>query len=158
MPSRSAVGSIAAMIAAVALPLTVGAQSTVSLEGAWVVVERSFVRGDSSWVVTDPQPGVYLFTATHYGVQEIRESGPRTTFSDDTPDSERLAAFEVFHAHSGAYEVVGDELRVTPDVAKSPNTMSGATYTYGLEWDGAEVAIVRRAPGEVRTTLLRRIE
>lgn len=139
-------------------PNPMAAQSAPTLEGAWRVVERSYERGDSSWVVESPQPGLYLFTGTRYSVQEIRESGPRPSFTDDTSSSDRLAAFDVFHAHAGSYVVAGDQLRVTPIIAMSPNTMDGATHTYGLVWAGSEIQITRSAADEVRTTRLRRIE
>ena len=136
----------------------VRAQAPESLEGAWEVVERAFTRGDSSWVVTDPQPGFYLFTETRYGVQEIRESGPRSDFDDSTDDMIRLAAFDVFHAHAGTYQIIENRLLVSPAIAKSPNTMNGSTYEYELQWSGDEVSIVRTALNEVRTTRLQRIE
>jgi len=129
-----------------------------TLEGAWEVVERSFVRGDSSWAVPDPQPGIYLFTGTWYGVQEIRESRKRADFEASTDDLDRLAAFDVFHAHAGTYQVVDDRLLVTPSIAKSPNTMNGSTYEYTLRWIEEDILIVRTAPNEVRSTRLRRIE
>lgn len=130
------------------------------LTGAWEVVERSYERGDSSWVNRSPEPGLYVFTDRYYSVQEIRESGPRAPFTDTTTDMERLAAFDVFHAHGGTYEVVGDRLRVTITIAKGPNTMDGGTYEYGLEREGALLRVIRVAPGgtEVRITVLRRVE
>ena len=35
----------------------------------WEVVERSYERGDSSWVNGTPEPGLYVFTEQHYSVQ-----------------------------------------------------------------------------------------
>ena len=69
------------------------------------------------------QEGLYVFTESHYSVQEIRDSGPRPIFTADTTDPERLAAFDVSHAHGGSYEITGDRLLVQIWIAKGPNTM-----------------------------------
>ena len=126
---------------------------------AWEVVGRSYERGDSSWVNRSPEPGLYVFTDRHYSVQEIRESGPRPPFDDSTTDDERLRAFEVFHAHGGTYEVVGDRLLMTITIAKGPNTMDGAITTYDLRWRGELLEVIRTsaAEGETRVTMLRRM-
>jgi len=130
-----------------------------ALTGAWEVVERSYQRGDSSWVNRSPEVGRYVFTERYYGVQEVRESGPRPDFTDTTTELQRLAAFDVFHAHGGPYEIVGDRLVITIDIAKSPNTMSGdTTFEYQLEFSGDQVRAIRAVQGERRTTTLRRLE
>lgn len=127
---------------------------------AWEVVERSYVRGDSSWVNREPQPGLYLFGQEHYSVQEIRESGPRPVFDETTTDAERLRAFDVFHAHTGTYEVVGSTLVVGITLAKGPNTMQGQGARYELRWRDDLLEVIRRsaAEREVRVTVLRRVE
>lgn len=135
------------------------AVAPTALTGAWEVVERSYQRGDSSWVNSSPEAGRYVFTERYYGVQEIRESGPRPDFTDTTTELKRLAAFDVFHAHGGPYEIVGDRLVISIDIAKSPNTMSGdATYEYQLDFSGDQVRVIRAVQGERRTTTLRRME
>lgn len=153
----------AAVLAFVLLPPSDGAAQShdeFDLRGAWEVVERTYERADSSWKNTRPEPGFYLFTANRYGVQEIRESGPRPVFDEETTDAERLRAFEVFHAHGGSYEVVGATLSVRILLAKGPNTMDGRVYEYGLSWEAGDLVVTRTAAAEseTRTTKLRRIE
>ncbi len=133
-------------------------QRDPGIRGVWHVVERSFTTPDTSWAVSDPQPGQYLFGETHFSVQEIRESGPRTLFGDHTTDLERLAAFDVFHAHSGTYEVTDSTLTIVPTLAKSPNSMDGRSYTYNYLIEGDRLSITRVADGIVRVTTLIRIE
>jgi len=145
---------------ACAQPPTPGPTDDVPLRGAWRVIERSYVRGDSSWTEADPAPGLYLFGRSYYGVQEIRESGRRALFDEATTDLERLAAFDVFHAHAGRYETTDTTLTIVPEVAKSPNSMDGRATTYVYALEGDRLTITRRAPveRELRTTVLVRLE
>ena len=133
-------------------------QHDAGIRGVWHVVERSFTTPDTSWAVGDPQPGQYFFGETHFSVQEIRESGPRTLFGDHTTDLERLAAFDVFHAHSGTYEVTDSMLTIVPTLAKSPNSMDGSSHTYNYLIEGDRLSITRVADGTIRVTTLIRVE
>ncbi len=128
------------------------------IRGVWHVVERSFTTPDTSWTVSDPQPGQYFFGATHFSVQEIRESGPRALFGEHATDRERLAAFDVFHAHSGTYEVSGSTLTIRPTLAKSPTSMDGRSYSYDYAIDGNRLTMTRRSGEETRVTTLVRVE
>ena len=149
--------SVALLTVALLRPESASAQTT--LVGAWEVVSRSYTRADSVWTERPVQEGLYIFTESHYSVQEIRDSGPRPVFTADTSDPERLAAFDVFHAHGGTYQIVGDRLIVQISIAKGPNTMVAGSGEYTVEWDGDEVLVIRNAPAEqeVRTTRIRRI-
>ena len=135
-----------------------GGSPDPEIRGVWHVVERSFTRPDTSWTVSDPHPGQYFFGETHFSVQEIRESGPRALFGERTADLERLAAFDVFHAHSGTYEVTDSTLTIVPTLAKSPNSMDGHSYSYDYAIDGNRLTITRRSGEETRVTTLVRVE
>ncbi len=131
----------------------------VSIRGVWRVTERSFSRPDSSWTNSNPEPGLYMFGERYFSVQEIRESGPRALFSDGTTELERLAAFDVFHAHSGTYETTDSVLTIVPTLAKSPNSMDGRSYSYAIDISGDRLTITRVSDdGETRVTTLTRIE
>jgi hypothetical protein len=130
-----------------------------SILGVWRVAERSYSRPDSSWTNSDPEPGLYIFGERYFSVQEIRESGPRVLFGESTTELERLAAFDVFHAHSGTYEITDSTLTIVPTLAKSPNSMDGSTYSYALELSGDRLTITRvSGDGETRVTILTRVE
>ena len=153
------------VVAAVATLLVVGVQlaggeQPAALEGVWAVQERLYARGDSSWTETMPQPGLYFFGNRHYAVQEIRESGPRSLFGESTSDLDRLAAFDVFHAHAGQYELSEGVMTIVPTLAKSPNTMDGRAHSYAYAIVGDALTITRESPadGERRVTILRRVE
>jgi len=124
------------------------------------VAERSYTTPDTSWTNTSPEPGQYFFGERYFSVQEIRESGPRTLFTPETADLERLAAFDVFHAHSGTYEIDGTTLTIRPTLAKSPNSMDGSAYRYAYDLTGDRLTITRTTTdgSETRVTILSRIE
>ena len=131
-----------------------------SIRGVWRVVERSFATAGSSRVETHPQPGQYIFAQRYFSVQEIRESGPRELLTAETSDSARLAAFDVFHAHSGTYETTDSTLTITPTLAKSPNSMDGSSYSYCISVCGDSLRI-KRVSGvrtQTRVTTLVRVE
>lgn len=131
-----------------------------SIRGVWRVVERSFTSNGSTRHEASPQPGLYIFAKRYFSVQEIRESGPRDLFTAETSDSARLAAFDVFHAHSGTYKATDSALTITPTIAKSPNSMDGSSYTYSISVSGDTLRI-KRVSGdgaETRVTTLVRVE
>ncbi|MFQ5705443.1 MAG: hypothetical protein ACE5HT_15675 [Gemmatimonadales bacterium] len=134
--------------------------ATHSIRGVWQVVERSFTRNGSTRIETNPQPGLYIFAERYFSVQEIRESGPRELFTAETSDPVRLAAFDVFHAHSGTYDATDSTLTIVPTLAKSPNSMDGSSYTYRLSYAGDSLKIKRVSEDgrETRVTTLVRIE
>jgi hypothetical protein len=72
----------------------------------------------------------------------------------------RLAAFDVFHAHTGTYEVEDSTLTILPVLAKSPNSMDGRPVTYAWTLERDRLTITRRsvAEQEVRITRLIRVE
>jgi hypothetical protein len=153
------------VVVALATMLLVGmrlasGEQVAAVTGVWAVQERSYARGDSSWTESTPQPGLYLFGNRHYAVQEIRESGPRRLFDEMTSDLDRLAAFDVFHAHAGRYELSDGVITITPTLAKSPNTMDGRAHSYAYELTGDALTLTRVSPaeGETRVTILRRVE
>ena len=154
-PNRAALVLFAKMVCA----CTGGGQGD-AIQGVWEVVERSYATPDTSWTNANPELGQYFFGAQYFSVQEIRESGPRPLFTPETSDAERLAAFDVFHAHSGTYTTDGSTLTIRPTLAKSPNSMDGSAYHYTYNLTGDRLTITRTVAdeSETRVTTLARIE
>jgi hypothetical protein len=106
-----------------------------ALQGAWTVTSWE-VEGES---VTAPQPGLILFTETHYTMMYVNGAQPRPRYAgEQMTDAEMMAAYTTFTANSGRYEVNGNELTTRAYVAKSPNYMAdwpenAETYTFRLE-------------------------
>lgn len=152
-------GAALVLFATMASACTGGRQGD-SIQGVWEVVERSYATPDTSLTNANPEPGQYFFGAQYFSVQEIRESGSRPLFTPETSDAERLAAFDVFHAHSGSYTTDGSTLTIRPTLAKSPNSMDGSAYHYAYDIVGDRLTITRTAAdeSETRVTTLSRIE
>jgi hypothetical protein len=159
---------------ALALFLTVACQSEPAepanpLVGAWRITEMTTISPDSTVTISNPQPGLYQFTETHYSMMYVPSGDPRPLDEGETPilgaliptDAEKIASWETFIANSGSYEVSGATLTTRPMVAKSANLMaSGGPLTMTYELMGDNMLHVSFTPVwspevETRTTLLR---
>jgi len=125
---------VTCVLLSVLCPVTVLAQS---LEGVWTVDEVVIGGGeDEGRHTADVQPGRYFFVGSNYSVMFVRGWEPRTLLSEDRTDEERLAAWSLFTANAGRFEVQGSTVTFTPSVAKNPNSMTDNSYEGELEWDG----------------------
>ena len=94
-----------------------------TLEGVWKVTEI-VVSGAGAYSVSAAQPGVFIFTKSHYSWMWVPGTTPRTLFKTQAPTSEeKLAAFDSLAASSGTYELNGSMATFRPIVAKGPNTV-----------------------------------
>ena len=142
-------------VLALGLPGVGVAQEGTPLEGAWLV---------TSWVVNgetiEAQPGLFLFTRTHYSTMFVPGAEPRAQYAGESmTDEDMLAAYPTIVANSGRYEVNGDEFTTRAYVAKNPNYMgsfpeNASTFGFRIEGDtltllvdGEEVATLRRVEG-----------
>jgi hypothetical protein len=162
------------IFAAFALILIVACQSAPTEEanplvGAWRVTEMTTTSPDSSFTISNPQPGLYLFTESHYSMMYVPAGEQRPLDEGDVSiigaliptDAEKVASWETIIANSGSYEVSGSTLTTRPMVAKSANLMaSGGPLTMTYELMGDNMLHVSFTPVwnpevETRTTLLR---
>lgn len=111
-----------ALTSALILPL--GAASQVSVEGAWTVSEWT-VDGETY----PAQPGLFVFTSTHYSIFFVNQSEARAQPAQPGPggmtDEEKVVAYDEFTANAGRYVVDGDTLTTRAFVAKNPGYMAG---------------------------------
>ncbi|HET9217259.1 MAG TPA: hypothetical protein VFR18_09790 [Terriglobia bacterium] len=95
------------------------AQAKSSLVGVWKITE---VVGPNP--IEKPQPSIYIFTAKHYSIMSVSGAASRKTdVNDRSSDSEKLAAWTPFTAHSGTYDSSGNEITLRQIVAKNPSVM-----------------------------------
>src|SRR5712691_12332793 len=107
--------------------VTIAAQSGSRgpLEGTWNVTEI-VVTGAGAFSAPSPNPGLFIFTKTHYSVFMVPVKQPRSLFETETPTTaEKVAAFDSMAANTGTYEISGSTLTVRPMVAKNPNCSTG---------------------------------
>jgi len=106
-----------------------------ALLGAWQIGETTVTTRDSTWVDSDPEPGVYLFTERHFSNMLI-QGGPREPFPPNPNAEQRLAAYDPFITDAGSYVRTDSTLVTSNRIAKVPNVMnSGVTYRYALSGD-----------------------
>jgi hypothetical protein len=124
-------------------------QTKPSVEGVWKVAEvvtPGATPADKATTITSPQPGLLIFTKSHYSSTLVTggEARPATEPPKDPQhltDAEKLARYEQwsrFAANAGTYEIKGSTIIRRPMVAKNPNVMDGTTpITSEYKLDGA---------------------
>ena len=114
--------SVLAILTVVSAAWRAAPAQDVDLQGAWLVTNITDAEGNE----IEAQPGLYLFTETHYSIMFVPGTDERTQFAGSDPtDEESLGAYNAFIANSGRYQVVGDQLTIRAYVAKHPNYMGG---------------------------------
>src|SRR5438094_10541176 len=89
------------------------------LTGAWKVTEIADANGSP---ITNPQPGLYIFTGQHYSFVRINGTRPLPNYpsNDKATDADKVAVFNSLYLNSGTYTVTANLLAKKAMVAKSP--------------------------------------
>jgi hypothetical protein len=111
------------------------AQTKSPVEGVWKIAEvipASSNTTEKPKPITNPQPGLLIFTKGYYSVVVVMGENPRAAVDvkdrQNLTDAEKLALFEqwrAFAANSGTYEIKGSTITRRPSVAKNVGVMSG---------------------------------
>lgn len=130
--------------ALLAVPAVAPAQEGSPVEGAWVITGSESAEGV---VKESAQPGLYIFTGTHYSTMFVSADEPRQDLPEEPTDAETAAAYNPFIANSGRYEISGDEITTRAYVAKFPAYMhrwpdNASTYKFAV--DGDEMVLTFR--------------
>ena len=151
--------------------ITVGlsfAQTPTSIQGAWRVTEVT-VTGANAGSNVSPQPGMYVFTKSHYSIITVNGTAPRKSISNaanpgQLTDAEKMARYEAwnqFTANAGTYQIAGNTLTTQAVVAKNPGVM-GTSGTREFKIEGRTLTLVQKSaagqPASQTTTRLTRIE
>lgn len=123
------------------------------LTGTWRVTGAK-TTGPNARTVTNPAPGLLIFTGNHYSRLLITTEEPRVALKDQAKASaaELVATWGPFNAASGTYEISGSNLICRPLVAKNPQVMApGAeiVYTFKLEGNTLTTTDARNGAGPV---------
>lgn len=122
-----------------------GARPT--LEGVWKPTEI-VMTGAGAYAVSAPQPGLFIFTKSHFSWMWTPGSTPRTLFKAAVPtNEEKVAAYDSLIPTSGTYELNGSTATFRYIVSKSPNVVSineqflieGDTLT--LTWTSSDLRV-----------------
>ncbi|MFN0278341.1 MAG: hypothetical protein ACKVRN_07035 [Pyrinomonadaceae bacterium] len=130
---------VLALLIAATMCISVAAQSKSGIQGVWKLTEVT-TTGPEGKTMKATQPGMYLFTKTHYSIINVVGDKPREVMEDySKATQEQLLSIFVngFRANAGTYEVKGGKLTVRPMVAKSPGYMMEGTWdTSAMKIDG----------------------
>jgi hypothetical protein len=110
------------------------AQTKSPVEGVWKIAEvmpASSSPTEKPTPITNPQPGLLIFTKGYYSVVTVTGPNARTSVDAKDPqnltDAEKLAFYEqwrAFAANSGTYEIKGTTLIRRASVAKNVGVMT----------------------------------
>jgi len=135
--------------------------------GVWAVASLTSTDAEGVETVNDnPQPGLYIFTGSHYSVTFVPGSEPREQFAggiwpmgDAIPtDEEQLTAYARFVSNAGTYAISGSTLTTDPVVAKHPNFMAQGINTYEFSVDGDTLQLTGEQGENTTQVTLTRIE
>lgn len=150
--NRTVVVTVAALVAVV-LSIPAWAQ-TPTLKGAWRVTAVTSVDGK---VNSSPEPGLFIFTDRHYGIQHVNTPRPAAA-GNQSPDKERLAVYDAFTANTGTYELKGSTLTTKPMVAKNPSVMSGPGQQSTIKFEGPSVLYITSPGPDGKGSTVRRLQ
>lgn len=139
------------LLAVAAVAVTVSGQSSASgnpLMGAWRVTEFADPNGSP---ITNPQPGLYIFTRQHYSFTRIQGTRPLPDYpsNDKATDADKVAVFNALYLNTGTYTVTGNQLATKAMVAKSKFAIGGAGNQYNFAVAGNTLTLTQRPSGAV---------
>jgi hypothetical protein len=121
------------------------------IEGVWKVIERETPDGKGK--ITNPAPGMRMFTAKHYAWMASPAERPARAFEQAT-DAEKAALWN-FVSQIGTYEIKGANVITHAMVAKDPAAMTPAhseEFTFRIEGNKLILKTVRPGGQWVWTT------
>ena len=141
-------GTLAAIALASSVAVIARQGNSPSIVGVWRVSEVTFT-GPNARKLTNPQPGLRIFTQRHYSINEVTAEKPRPELPDapaQGTDKQLAEAFGPFTGQAGTYEIRGNEITTRPIAAKSPNTMRPRNFaTSTIAVDGKTLTITGKS-------------
>jgi sugar lactone lactonase YvrE len=119
-----------------------------ALVGAWRVTE---IADANATPITNPQPGLYIFTRQHYSFTRINGTRPLPEYpsNDKATDADKVAVFNMLYLNTGTYTVSGNMLATRAAVAKSAFAIGGAGNQYEFAVTGNTLVLTQRPSGAV---------
>jgi hypothetical protein len=134
-----------------AVAVTIYGQSSTTdnpLVGAWRVTEIADANGPA---ITNPQPGLYIFTKRHYSFARINGTRPLPDYpsNDKATDADKVAVFNALYLNSGSYTVTANRLATKAMVAKSAFAIGGQGNQYEFIATGNALVLTQKPSGAV---------
>jgi hypothetical protein len=148
LAALGAVSTLFVTLVAIGTPALQG-QKKSQLEGVWKVAEVHPPQGNANanaTPLTNPQPGLLIFTKGYYSGMSVTANQPRTAPAaakdpSNLTDAEKIARYEQwapFIANAGTYELKGSTLTMHAMVAKNPDVMNpDSSITWEIKMEGA---------------------
>jgi hypothetical protein len=127
-------------------------QKSTSLTGAWQVTKVQ-MTGPNARTITNPQPGLYLFTGKYFSLMMVMGDHPRPIHPTlpEVPKAsaqEILAVYGPYVANTGTYEIQGDTLIMHPMVSKNPELMGGSViYSFQIQGNSLRLKMLKMVMG-----------
>jgi hypothetical protein len=155
------------------------AQTKTPVEGVWKMAEvvipaggrfndwtSESGRAEKDTTITNPQPGLLIFTRGYYSVLHVRGQQPRPALAppkdrQHLTDAEKVAMYEQWRlvvANAGTYEVKGSTLFLRPMVSKGVDVMTRekpVEVTFKLEGPNTLWMISATSATEARHKLIK---
>jgi hypothetical protein len=118
------------------------------LMGAWKVTETADTNGAP---ITNPQPGLYIFTGKYYSFARINGTKPLPSYpsNDKATDAEKVTVFNSLYLNTGTYTVTGNVLATKAMVAKSAFAIGGAGNQYEFTVNANALVLTQKPSGAV---------
>lgn len=144
LAKRFLVPVVAVGLLVVAVVARAQQRSSPSLVGVWKVAEVT-TTGPNGRKVTNPQPGVRIYTPRYFSVTDVTSDRPRPELPPPgkASDKQLADAFGPFAARAGTYEVKGNEILYHIIAAKAPNLMKpGIVLTSTFKFEGNDTVVI----------------
>lgn len=107
-----------------------GASEPSALEGAWLMQSVHYVSDEQTQSIDPAQTGIFQFSDGRYTIMWTNTREPRSPFADlaNPTDEEIKAAFRSIVFNAGRYEVEGDQVTTTAELARVPGFEGGQQF------------------------------
>jgi len=104
------------------------------LEGAWTVVEIINEYKDSTQIISNPQPGIWIFSEEYYSATWTSSAKERKPYQQPwyPTSDEKITDYSSIVVNTGTYELTDTTLITYPVVARTP-AFSGGKAIYELK-------------------------
>ncbi len=112
-------------------PATINAfKEQLSLIGSWELKSIEWITADTSYVISDAQPGIFMIDSARYSTMWTPTREPRISFQNlsNPSEDEILSGFRSVVFNAGTHIITDSTLVTTASIAKVPGFEGGKQY------------------------------